>query len=223
MRQSSIPGTPRARCARVHAMIRSFNRITPRLRPRRVRPAGDMPPPRRSPRPPRPGAAAARDVRRGAGVADPQRAGARPLRPRRPPLRRHDDSLRDDVMIEIAGDRIERVEPAQAHAPSGADVIDLSRDTVLPGLIDCHVHLAIRADRYEDIYHFKDTPFDVGVLRRGPRAADPRRRLHHGARRRLASVPRGRSPERRSTTGTSPARASSRAGRSSASPVATAT
>ena len=30
---------------------------------------------------------------------------------------------------------------------------------MLPGLIDCHTHLGSRADRYDEINKFKDTPF----------------------------------------------------------------
>jgi Imidazolonepropionase and related amidohydrolases len=49
-----------------------------------------------------------------------------------------------DQAILIEGDRIKEVGSAQtvaAHAPASARVIDLSRSTVLPGLIDCHTHL----------------------------------------------------------------------------------
>ena len=44
------------------------------------------------------------------------------------------------VSILIHDDRITRVESGFT-SPVGAQVIDLSNDTVLPGLIDCHVHI----------------------------------------------------------------------------------
>jgi imidazolonepropionase-like amidohydrolase len=75
------------------------------------------------------------------------------------------DAVRDDVVLVLAGDRVQRVAPARDVAiPADATVVDLSRATVLPGLIDCHVHLSARADRYEDIYTFKDTPFQAAFV-----------------------------------------------------------
>ncbi|MGC2719130.1 MAG: hypothetical protein WA209_06030, partial [Candidatus Acidiferrales bacterium] len=58
-----------------------------------------------------------------------------------------------DQIIWIEGDRIKAVGSAAELAskiPAGAKVIDLSKSTVLPGLIDCHTHLTM-------------TPYDSGL------------------------------------------------------------
>jgi imidazolonepropionase-like amidohydrolase len=49
--------------------------------------------------------------------------------------------IRRDQLILVRGNKIEAVEPGSAKAPAGARMLDLSRFTVLPGLIDCHTHL----------------------------------------------------------------------------------
>ena len=49
--------------------------------------------------------------------------------------------VRRDQMVLVRLGKIEAIQPASAPLPSGIHVVDLSRYTVLPGLIDCHSHL----------------------------------------------------------------------------------
>ncbi|HMA18918.1 MAG TPA: amidohydrolase family protein, partial [Thermoanaerobaculia bacterium] len=54
---------------------------------------------------------------------------------------------RRDQVIMIRGNRIESVgDAATAKVPEGATVIDLSRATVLPGLIDAHTHIFLQGE-----------------------------------------------------------------------------
>ena len=53
----------------------------------------------------------------------------------------------DDAVILIEGDRIDAVfRRGEWEVPSGAEVTDISGSTVIPGLIDCHVHVGVLAD-----------------------------------------------------------------------------
>ena len=51
----------------------------------------------------------------------------------------------DNVLILIDGDTITSVTPG-GNAPAGVETIDLSKSTVLPGLIDLHTHVLLNGD-----------------------------------------------------------------------------
>lgn len=57
------------------------------------------------------------------------------------------DKVRHDQVIVIRGNKIESVsDAANAKVPDGAAVIDLSKQTVLPGLIDSHTHIFLQGE-----------------------------------------------------------------------------
>src|SRR5579863_4054447 len=57
------------------------------------------------------------------------------------------DKPRNDQVIVIRGNQIESVsDAANAKIPSGANIIDLSKQTVLSGLIDSHTHIFLQGE-----------------------------------------------------------------------------
>ena len=60
-----------------------------------------------------------------------------------------DAPLRDRSLL-IEGNTIREVLPADAAAPAGAQVLDLSGKFIIPGLFDSHVH---REDYMGELYH----------------------------------------------------------------------
>ncbi|HEX3849137.1 MAG TPA: amidohydrolase family protein [Steroidobacteraceae bacterium] len=76
---------------------------------------------------------------------------------------------RRNVSIVIHDDKIASVEDG-FRGPAGAEVIDLSHSTVLPGFIDCHVHISAmlpsrtNSTQYEMTHSDIDRAFDAQVF-----------------------------------------------------------
>ena len=69
---------------------------------------------------------------------------------------------RSNQVIVIRANRIESVgDAASVRIPEGARVIDLSRSTVLPGLIDCHTHIFLQGEDPAE------GGYDVQLLKQG--------------------------------------------------------
>lgn len=62
------------------------------------------------------------------------------------------------VTLVVEGNKIARIEKGYTTAPAGTEVIDLKDKTVLPGLIDCHVHFEFEQSpaRYNERFLLND-------------------------------------------------------------------
>lgn len=65
------------------------------------------------------------------------------------------DTPREHVTIVVEGNRIVAVEPGFRAAAPGDEVIDLSAATVMPGLMDMHVHLTSEYSRRSELESIK--------------------------------------------------------------------
>lgn len=83
------------------------------------------------------------------------------------------NEVKRNVNIVVRGNRIESVGAAMPADAAGAQIIDLSRHTVLPGLIDAHTHIFLQAYKPDD---YDTQLMKHGMAYRSARAAAAARR-----------------------------------------------
>lgn len=70
------------------------------------------------------------------------------------------DSPRERVTVVVEGDRIQSIVNGFVAAAAGDQVIDLSGSTVMPGLMDMHVHLTSEHNRRSELDNMKKSEAD---------------------------------------------------------------
>ncbi len=67
-------------------------------------------------------------------------------------------TARSTVTVVVEGDKIARIESGYQTPPAGAELIDLKDKTLMPGLIDCHVHIEWELNRgsYSERFTFNE-------------------------------------------------------------------
>ena len=78
---------------------------------------------------------------------------------------------KSEQSILIEGERIKAVSDGFIDPPPGGELVDLRKKFVLPGLIDCHVHLTAQLDRGYRLRTVEDSDPKVRVLIRMARLA----------------------------------------------------
>jgi imidazolonepropionase-like amidohydrolase len=74
-------------------------------------------------------------------------------------------AARQDVAVLVRNGRIEQVAAWKGfHAPEGARTVDLTSATLVPGFIDCHVHLTMEVTRGWEIEPVKGTAADAALF-----------------------------------------------------------
>jgi imidazolonepropionase-like amidohydrolase len=70
---------------------------------------------------------------------------------------------RHNVTVVVRGDRIESVLPGKVEPEAKAAVIDLSGSFVLPGLVDCHVHITNTYDKTVRLRFVEESEADAAI------------------------------------------------------------